>query len=436
MKYMGNKKYQLFLSFLAIVFIALGSVGGCNNSNGGGDDPLADADLIRGGLLYDKWWVAAGTDEPEGTNPLYPTEENAMFNDPPRAGSQTWRCKECHGWDYLGVDGFYGPPSSHFTNIEGVLQVADLLFQSRNEGDHSAEELFDIIKFGIVGQMSAYEGLMSDQDIWDLVKFLKEGLIDNRFIVDYSSPDMNEVIEPFFLDIGEMLFNDICAGCHGMDGEGLEAFGTEGISLNDVALGNPVEFMHKIRMGQPGTFMPSMVDLGFDTDDAKDVLAWAQMGLVPVGEGCCVFGENDCEDGLGQEACELDGGVFDAEVLCDDVAECNVAPPGEGCCVFGENDCEDGLGQEACELDGGVFDAEVLCDDVAECNVAPPLDGEILYIDNCQFCHGVDGVGGFAGDVVGESAQEITDALMLPSMAGVAPLTPAEIDAIAAFLDM
>ena len=160
-----------------------------------------------------------------------------------------------------------------------------------------------------------------------------------------------------------------------------------------------------------------------------------ECGEPPIGEGCCVFGDNDCEDGLGQEGCELDGGVFDAEVMCVDVEQCNL-PLGEGCCVFGDNDCEDGLGQEGCELDGGVFDAEVMCMDVAECN-PEPLDGALLYMDNCQACHGPDGVGGFAGDVVGATAEQIDAAIIgEPSMNSLESLSPAEIDAIAAFLGM
>ena len=31
---------------------------------------------------------------------LHKTQMNA-------SGSDTWRCKECHGWDYMGVDGAY-----------------------------------------------------------------------------------------------------------------------------------------------------------------------------------------------------------------------------------------------------------------------------------------------------------------------------------------
>jgi hypothetical protein len=69
---------------------------------------------------------------------------------------------------------------------------------------------------------------------------------------------------------------------------------------------------------------------------------------------------------------------------------------------------------------------------------APPLDGELLYIDNCQDCHGVDGAGGAFSNVQGATAGEITDAINtepLMMTPGLMALTPAEIQAIADFLD-
>jgi cell division septation protein DedD len=68
---------------------------------------------------------------------------------------------------------------------------------------------------------------------------------------------------------------------------------------------------------------------------------------------------------------------------------------------------------------------------------APPLDGAALYVTNCQGCHGPNGMGGFAGDVVGATAGQITaainnvGAMMTP---GLQALTPAEVQAIANFL--
>jgi len=134
-------------------------------------------------------------------------------------------------------------------------------------------------------------------------------------------------------------------------------------------------------------------------------------------------------DGLGIIGCEDAGGVFDGGVMCEDVPECNVVPPvGEGCCVFGPEDCMDGLGQEGCELDDGVFNAEVMCMDVAECN-PEPLDGALLYEGSCALCHGVDAMGtGLGPNVVGATSQDIIDANMEMG------LSPAEVDAVADFL--
>ena len=39
-----------------------------------------------------------------------------------RTGAATWRCKECHGWDYMGVDGQYGH-GPHKTGFPGILDT-------------------------------------------------------------------------------------------------------------------------------------------------------------------------------------------------------------------------------------------------------------------------------------------------------------------------
>ncbi|MHC5004711.1 MAG: hypothetical protein ACYTJ0_16480, partial [Planctomycetota bacterium] len=97
---------------------------------GGGDGGAAGVlDPIRGGMIYDKWWAVLALPEPEGDHPLYPP-------DGPRSGSTTWRCKECHGWDYKGADGAYSS-GSHYTGIPGVYGST-----------MTAEEMFDLLKFG------------------------------------------------------------------------------------------------------------------------------------------------------------------------------------------------------------------------------------------------------------------------------------------------
>jgi thiosulfate dehydrogenase len=71
------------------------------------------------------------------------------------------------------------------------------------------------------------------------------------------------------------MFQTICAVCHGFDGKRMnfkddahpEFVGT-------VASGNPWEFVHKVRFGQPGVAMIGLVTL--PTQDIIDLLAYAQ----------------------------------------------------------------------------------------------------------------------------------------------------------------
>ncbi len=265
---------KLVIGFFAVISIALGAMVGCDDNDGGGGGgktPFDRADLVRGGKLYDRWWAVNGADEPNDTNPSYPTEENAMFKDPPRSGSETWRCKECHGWDYLGVDGFYGPPSSHFTGIAGILGASA----------DAPEALFDIIADGITGPtpMTGYTAdQLSDDDIWDLVKFIKEGLIDDRNFIDYET---NQPIDADLVN-GKARFDSVCAACHGLGGNALEF--EPGECIREVASDNPVEFFHKVRFGQPGTAMPSSIESGWATEEVADVLGYAQT-LPPDCEG-------------------------------------------------------------------------------------------------------------------------------------------------------
>ena len=74
--------------------------------------------LAAGGRIYDNWWSALDRDEPEGTNPAYPIGVNTE-----QTGEGTWRCKECHGWDYRGKDGAYAK-GAHATGIKGIQGAA------------------------------------------------------------------------------------------------------------------------------------------------------------------------------------------------------------------------------------------------------------------------------------------------------------------------
>ena len=82
-----------------------------------GEEQLDQSSVSKGGRLYDNWWQEAGVDEPSGDQPLWTTQTTNT-----RSGGDTWRCKECHGWDYKGAEGAYGS-GSHFTGFPGVLDA-------------------------------------------------------------------------------------------------------------------------------------------------------------------------------------------------------------------------------------------------------------------------------------------------------------------------
>lgn len=218
-----------------------------------------NADVARGGALYDKFWKVAGVTAVE------PTEDHpfwAMQDTNTRSGADTWRCKECHGWDYKGVDGAYGS-GSHQTGIAGIFGTT-----------LSAQQAFDKIKtnhgFGNAG--------LSDDDIWDLTKFVLEGQIDTDTIINAGGAFTGAV------NTGQTLYdsgigtNVACAVCHGADGltpppgaaADFEDF--PGLLANE----NPWEFQHKVRFGQPGTGMPSSVTGGGTTQNVADLGAYAQ----------------------------------------------------------------------------------------------------------------------------------------------------------------
>ncbi len=244
---MNIKRYLVpFLTALLLVVFATS----CEDDGGASWDleaNYADADLKDGGQLYDKWWKVWAVTEPTGDHPRYPAAGG-------KSGADTWRCKECHGWDYVGKDGRYSS-GSHFTGIDGLMAAAD----------QDAEDVYDAIVDHVMGDD------LDNLDMLDLTKFIKEGLVDmSLYITDgVATGDATA---------GATLYAANCASCHGADGNTLDFksdAGDQGVGWlsND----NPQETLHKIRWGHPGSSMPSAISDGSLTDaQTGDILAYAQ----------------------------------------------------------------------------------------------------------------------------------------------------------------
>ena len=242
----------------------------CHNVDGQGNfDVLGEAfamndkgipepvvsNVATGGKLYDKWWkIAEAAMEPTEDQALWATQSTNT-----RSGSTTWRCKECHAWDYKGPDGAYSSSSSHYTGFPGMIDASDL----------SVEEVVAILTGGDNSDHD-FSTVMGEEDLESLGEFITDGgVID---ITPYVNSD--KTINGADLDNGEILFNNVCAVCHGADGRTIDF--DENVFVSTLALDNPQEILHKIRFGQPGTSMPSSVEMGWSTEDAVDVLAYAQ----------------------------------------------------------------------------------------------------------------------------------------------------------------
>ena len=226
--------------------------------DGAGGSPLAT--LVRGGQLYDKFWKASSIAEPTDAHPLWAKRPDMTTNT--NTGSTTWRCKECHGWDYRGVEGAYAR-GSHKTGFPGV--VGSKL---------SAEELTESI-----AETHAYRAAgLSDVDLESLVLFLREGLVDMSKWIDENGAFRGDAKRGQKLYLKSLGKNKSCSECHGPSGlkppKGPDASYED--FVGKIATTNPWEFLHKVRFGQPGTKMPAAVTAGVPMQDIIDLSAYAQ----------------------------------------------------------------------------------------------------------------------------------------------------------------
>ena len=221
---------------------------------GGGATAGASGSASRGGRLYDNWLTEAGVEPPASDQPVWASQTTNT-----RTGTDTWRCKECHGWDYKGADGAYGS-GSHFTGFPGVMGAAS----------KTSDEIVTILSGG--SNPDHDFSAMGDDAMADLAVFLKSGLVDVTPLIDAETKSAVGGDAAH----GEELFA-ACGACHGDDGRTLN-FGSneEPEYIGTIALDNPWEFLHKVRAGQPGTAMPAAMDAGWSLDDLLDLLTFSQ----------------------------------------------------------------------------------------------------------------------------------------------------------------
>jgi len=184
------------------------------------------------------------------------------------------RCMWCHGeeGDGTGVEGNrLNPPPRAFS--EGWYKIKSSAFDDDIVKD---EDIFRMIKEGMPGTaMPGWSDILSDQDMWDLVVYLKAlaGLEEEKATkdVDYGSEIKSS---PESIAKGKELFIDRCAECHGDTGKGVsikklkDDLGYRTWPRNLTKLwtyrgsNSPKDIFTRITVGIPGTQMPSFADPG------------------------------------------------------------------------------------------------------------------------------------------------------------------------------
>ena len=218
-----------------------------------------DMRISRGGQLYDDWWrTKVDIDKPTRDHPLW-KEQSANK----RKGYSTYRCKECHGWDYKGKGGAYRH-GSHYTGFDGVYAASNNM---------SVSELEAVLR-GSTNKDHDFSEYLNDGDIYDLSLFMKRGVIDlAEYVNSYGS-----VVGGSERSGGHFFMNNCMIECHGRTGQMIN-FGDENDPefVSTIAKKNPWEFIHKVRSGQPGTRMRSGIILKWSDDDIRNLLAYTRI---------------------------------------------------------------------------------------------------------------------------------------------------------------
>ncbi|MER2606329.1 MAG: c-type cytochrome [Siculibacillus sp.] len=203
------------------------------------------ASIVRGGRLYDTWWKENGKPAPEGAHPAYPGVLPKSIQ-----ARTTWRCKECHGWDYRGRDG-----SADGTEVRAPAKGIDGL--AGTDPSTIAPKFTDATH--------AYARLLSPRDVLDLANFVSRGQLDMGEFIDRTTRKAKGDAARYAAH-----YQTICAACHGADGRAIRTMPP----LGRIAVNEPWRALHGILNGHPGEPMPPLIAL--PREAASGILAYTQ----------------------------------------------------------------------------------------------------------------------------------------------------------------
>ncbi|MBI4931586.1 MAG: c-type cytochrome [Bacteroidetes bacterium] len=230
---------------------------GTNGTNGTNGDAVSAADQAAytaadgniGGRLYD-----------------HLISESNITDTTIRNHPDFFRCKQCHGWDLRGSMGAYINRAP--TATRPPVASNDLYVYGKT---HNIRQIFDAVKHtgGRVRMGSAtdrsynasmpdYGLMLTDAQIWQIVKFLKNDAHNYSDFYDMSTSGIYPTGTKTFSNIGkggsktngQTIYNSLCKGCHGADGKQIDVY-CQGEFMGTFCRSNPHELQHKAKFGMP-----------------------------------------------------------------------------------------------------------------------------------------------------------------------------------------
>lgn len=256
---------QKIYYFIITALLTLIVVGCKENVTEPEPSPYDNASVSKGGIMYDKFWsTEAGFDQ--GSPNL------ATFT----SMSDFFRCKQCHAWDLLGRSGSYigRAPKTSRPNVSAVnlFQIAKTksaqeIFDGLKKSTGRRDVSYDLSAYNptsnntIGDQMPDFSKILSDAQIWDIVKFLKEGALDVSQLYDAAYTGTYPTGSAVYSNIGKdgnasdgkSYFASRCASCHGAEGSSVSL--EDNMTVGQFLRSKPNEVQHKVKFGQLGSSM-------------------------------------------------------------------------------------------------------------------------------------------------------------------------------------
>ena len=263
-----NRKIGII--FICIILIVIGSCGTDTIIQNNEPPPYDIASAVRGGIMFDRFWSTEAGFNQSDTN-------IALFNTRP----EFFKCNHCHGWDNLGRFGSYigRGPNSVRPNVAGLnlysislTKTPQDLFNSLKTAENRRNIRFDFSVYipqdpnDSAHRMPNYGEILTEAQLWDLVKFLKEGTMNVSELYNASYSGIYPTGTASFFNIGKdgnpangiNYYLTKCSLCHGPQGTEILV---EGMTLGNFTRTKPYEVQHKVKYGKPGSNMTGNYDI-------------------------------------------------------------------------------------------------------------------------------------------------------------------------------